>query len=674
MNVVAIIPARGGSKGIPRKNLLPVAGKPLVAWSIEAARRARTVTRTLVSTDDDEIAGVARNHGAEVVMRPAEISGDTASSESALLHALDVLRGNGGPDPDVVVFLQATSPHRVPADIDGAVDLLVRGNYDSVFGGCAEHFTGRWALDADGRASPLNFDPVRRPRRQERALEYLENGSVYAFRPALLRATGSRMGGRIGIHPMPAERSHQIDGMEDVPFFEKMLSRAAPEAGDGGACLPPRLPATALIARIRLLALDFDGVLTDNRVQVDGSGGEAVVCSRADSWGITQLRKAGVHVAVISTETHPVVEARCRKLGIACVSGCGDKAAALSRMAAELGCDRLEVAFVGNDTNDAAALQWAGTPVLVGDANGSLVHSAAWVTRHPGGRGAVREVCDAILAARGAAGPGREGEGVYFVRREPAASPDYESAYWGVVRDPDGVVRDRLQERRKHLEDLDAELAFLNALPAGRILDVGCGLGFFLSGLREGWDRHGVEVSRFAAEHARTWGDIFAGTLEEAAYPAARFDAVVFHHVIEHIDEPLRTLREIRRVLRPGGWLVLGTPDFDSGCARRFGESYRLLHDPTHVSLFTCESMHRLLRDEGFAVEQVDFPYFNTRYFTKENLLRMLEPQGISPPFYGNFMTFYARKPESGEPLRPPGVRLEKSIRSSHTNQRENKP
>ena len=657
MRTLCIIPARGGSKGIPRKNIRAVAGKPLLAWSIDAACASQTINRIVVSTDDDEIAAIAQENGVEIVRRPAETATDEAASESALVHVLDYLQGENYL-PDVVVFLQATSPCRLASDIDGAVDLLLEKDFDSVFSGCPEHFTGRWALGSDSCATPLNFDPGHRPRRQDHGIEYLENGSIYVFKPQVLRETGARMGGRIGVYPMPAERSHQIDVIEDIAFFDRLLASNStffpPQE-----CVAPTLPPPHLLARVELLALDFDGVLTDNRVRVDAEGRESVFCSRSDSWGITRLKEIGVHVAVISTERNPVVEARCEKLGIPCIRNCRKKAESLSQLAASLGLDRTAVAFVGNDTNDREALQWAGIPVVVGDCEHSLRSVGTWGVRHSGGHGAVREICDAIIDAKNRdCGEGIEGEGLYFVRRVPEKKPDYEASYWGTVTDPDGIERDRLKEREKHLADIATELTFLNDLPGGRLLDVGCGLGYLLSGLGDQWECDGVEVSSFACEHAREWGTVFEGTLADAQYASGQFDVVVFHHVIEHLDDPLKTLREIRRIMKPGGWLLLGTPDFDCGCARLFGPRYRLLHDDTHVSLFTNDSMHRLLRDEGFRIENVDYPYFHTRHFTEENLLRMKDRDGMSPPFYGNVITFYVRKPDEGEWLRPPVIKL----------------
>ena len=229
----------------------------------------------------------------------------------------------------------------------------------------------------------------------------------------------------------------------------------------------------------------------------------------------------------------------------------------------------------------------------------------------------------------------------YFTRREPAKSVDFEEGYWGTIVDPDGKSRDRLQECEQYLDDIKQELAYLNSLPPGRILDIGCGPGFLLSALSSEWERHGVEVSSFAAKYASQWGTIHTGSLEDAEYPDEHFDVIAMYHVVEHMEDPVAAIIEIHRILKLGGVLVLGTPDFDSGCARRFGKNYRLLHDVTHISLFTNESMHRFLRDYGFVIDRVEYPFFETRHFTEENLMRLFDTTRISPPFYGNFMTFY---------------------------------
>jgi len=179
----------------------------------------------------------------------------------------------------------------------------------------------------------------------------------------------------------------------------------------------------------------------------------------------------------------------------------------------------------------------------------------------------------------------------YYTRREAQNPSEFEEGYWGVVKDPDGNVRDLSKERDKKVEDLKAELAFINAQPAGRILDVGCGLGHLLSGVSAEWERHGVEISEYAAERAAAHGAIVNGDLQSACYPDHWFDVVTLYHVIEHMEDPVAELREIRRVLKPGGWLIAGTPNFDSACARRYGDRFRMLHDKTHISLFSAESL-----------------------------------------------------------------------------------
>ena len=226
----------------------------------------------------------------------------------------------------------------------------------------------------------------------------------------------------------------------------------------------------------------------------------------------------------------------------------------------------------------------------------------------------------------------------------PAGESSYEEDYWGEVVDPDGNRRNRTAERDIHLADIAAELSYIAGLTAGRVLDVGCGLGWLLSALRDDWQKFGIELSAFAGGRARDNGEIFHGPLLDCPFPVGSFDLVVMHHVIEHMTDPEANVRKAWELLKPGGKLVLGTPDFDSGCARRFGRRFRLLNDPTHVSLFSNDSMHRFLRDHGFFITMVDYPFFGTRHFTRENLHRLSEVDRVSPPFYGNFMTFYCAR------------------------------
>jgi YrbI family 3-deoxy-D-manno-octulosonate 8-phosphate phosphatase len=404
---VAIIPARGGSKGIPRKNIQPVAGRPLLAYTIEHALCTPEIARVIVSTDDEEIALLATECGAEVILRPSAISGDAATSESALLHVLDVLRESEGYEPELVVFLQATSPLRAPDDTTRCIETLIAEEADSLFSACPVHgFVWRREREGagvgvgveveGGEPHSLSYDYRHRPRRQDAPEDLIENGSIYVFRPSVLREGGSRLGGRIAVHLMDPVNSFQVDEPADLRLMELLLAtREQPHWREADAA--------SALGSVRLLALDFDGVMTDNRVYVSEDGREAVACNRGDGWGIARLHDAGVEVAIISTEANPVVAARARKLKIACAHGCDDKLSVLLGMAAERGLDASEIAFVGNDANDLPCLRWVGLPIVVADAEPVARSAARLVTSRRGGRGAVREVADWILSAHAAA-------------------------------------------------------------------------------------------------------------------------------------------------------------------------------------------------------------------------------------------------------------------------------
>ncbi len=226
MNTVAIIPARGGSKGIPRKNVRTVAGKPLIAWTIEDALESRQIHGVFVSTDDDEIARESERAGATVIRRPSEIAADMTPSEPALLHALDTIETGHGPVAEVV-FLQATAPMRTGADIDAALGIFRTQGVDSLLSVCAMRVF-LWT-DEGGTARPTNYDFHARPMRQVMQPLYRENGSIYIFRPALLRSTGFRLGGKVALFKMEEEANLDIDNEIDLDVAGLYLARKEPK-------------------------------------------------------------------------------------------------------------------------------------------------------------------------------------------------------------------------------------------------------------------------------------------------------------------------------------------------------------------------------------------------------------------------------------------------------------
>ena len=220
-SIIAIIPARGGSKSIPKKNITDFLGKPLLVWSIEAAKNSKFVQGVYVSTDDKEIAAVAEAYGAKVVWRPQEIAGDLSPSEEALQHAIGEIEKTGQEQIDYVVFLQATSPLRETKDVDNAVEKIMAEGADSLFSGAAIGDFFIWRKLGDMLES-VNYDYKNRKRRQDFGEQFVENGSLYVFKPSILAEHNNRLGGKIVVSEMEFYKSFEIDDAEDLEFCEAL--------------------------------------------------------------------------------------------------------------------------------------------------------------------------------------------------------------------------------------------------------------------------------------------------------------------------------------------------------------------------------------------------------------------------------------------------------------------
>jgi YrbI family 3-deoxy-D-manno-octulosonate 8-phosphate phosphatase len=396
--VLAIVPARGGSKSIPRKNIRPFAGHPLLAYSIAAGLQAQSVGRVLVSTDDAEIADVARRYGAEApFLRPAELAADDIPDLPVFEHALDWLLREEGYHPEIVVQLRPTSPVRPPDCVDRAVQLLLdHAQADSVRGivPSGQNPYKMWRISADGRMMPLLPSNLREPYnmpRQALPPTFWQTGHIDAIRTTTILEKHSMSGEVILPLVLDPKYAVDIDTLRDWERAEALLRR-----GDLPGVRPGRSP-RPLPDQVSLLVLDFDGVMTDNRVWVDREGKEAVAAHRGDGWGLAQLRERGVQVVVLSTETDPVVAARCRKLGLPVVQGAADKAATLRAVLAERLLDPAQVVYLGNDANDSPCFPLVGCAVVVADAHPSAAAQADRILNTRGGRGAVRELCDLII-------------------------------------------------------------------------------------------------------------------------------------------------------------------------------------------------------------------------------------------------------------------------------------
>lgn len=227
MTALAVIPARGGSKGIPRKNLLPVGGRPLMTWTIAQALDAGDDLIVAVSTEDEEIAEVARANGARVIERPVELAVDTAPTEPVIEHAMDVVEAEGVV-LDAVLLLQATSPVRRPDTIRRALAQFRASEADSLVGVVPES-PFFWHLpEHPGESARADYDVTARPRRQEltpHQMHYFENGSLYVTAPCIYRTLHNRIGGKVDLFILDEMEGVDIDTLTDVAAAESMLAR-----------------------------------------------------------------------------------------------------------------------------------------------------------------------------------------------------------------------------------------------------------------------------------------------------------------------------------------------------------------------------------------------------------------------------------------------------------------
>ncbi len=400
LKVLVLIPARGGSKSIPRKNIRLLAGHPLIAYSIAAGLQAPSVGRVIVSTDDEEIASVARQYGAETpFLRPAEFAQDNTTDFPVFTHALSWLAEHENYYPDIVVQLRPTSPVRPPECVEQAVQMLAGDPLvDSVRGvvPSGQNPFKMWRINPAGRMVPLlQVEGIQEPYnspRQALPATFWQTGHIDAIRVSTILQKNSLSGEVILPLLIDPRYTIDIDTLRDWENAEALVNMAE---------LPMVRPAggqvRSLPARPALVVFDFDGVMTDDRVWVDQDGREMVAANRSDGMGIALLRKAGIPMLVLSTETNPVVSMRCQKLRLNVIQGQADKASALQTFLRENQIDGSQVVYLGNDVNDLPCFPIVGCAVVVADAHPAARSKADLILTHNGGQGAVRELCDLLL-------------------------------------------------------------------------------------------------------------------------------------------------------------------------------------------------------------------------------------------------------------------------------------
>jgi YrbI family 3-deoxy-D-manno-octulosonate 8-phosphate phosphatase len=398
---LALIPARGGSKGIPRKNIKSFAGYPLIAWSIAAAKQSRLVTRVIVSTDDEEIAAVARAWGAETpFLRPDELAQDKTTDLPVFEHALKWLEDVEGYHPDIVVQLRPTSPFRPHGMVDAAVSILMEhADADCVRGvvPAAQNPFKMWRFSGEGK--PLEQllrvkgipEPYNAPR-QILPPVYWQTGHIDAIRTRTIANKKSLTGDVIYPLVIDPKYTVDIDTPADWVKYEAVIY-------SGLDILSPGKARRTMPETVKMIICDFDGVVTDNLVLTDENGKETVSASRSDSMHIKALREKGVEVMILSSEPNPVVQARAKKMGVEAIHGVGmqDKGRVMREVLEQKKVRAEEVIYIGNDLNDLPCFEVAGWSVAVADAYPEVLRAADFVLTKNGGRGAVRELCELVL-------------------------------------------------------------------------------------------------------------------------------------------------------------------------------------------------------------------------------------------------------------------------------------
>jgi len=400
-DILALIPARGGSKGIPRKNIRNFAGWPLIAWSIAAAKQSELVTRVIVSTDDEEIAAVAREYGAEApFLRPAELAQDNTTDLPVFEHALKWLADNEGYQPDVVVQLRPTSPIRPRGMVDDAIKILFEHpDADCVRGvvPAAQNPHKMWRFNGAGQPLKplLKVDGIPEPYnapRQSLPPVYWQTGHIDAIRVATITQKHSLTGDVI--YPLVIDPVYtvDIDSLPDWIKYEALVYSGLEMVSPGRARRP--MPAS-----IKMIVSDFDGVISDGRVWTDENGRETVAATRADSMRVEELRQRGIEVMILSSEVNPVVSQRAKKMGVEAIHGLSlsGKGEALKHFLSEQKIAAAQVVYLGNDFNDLPCFEIAGWSVAVVDSYPEVLRAADYVLKTRGGYGALRELCDLVL-------------------------------------------------------------------------------------------------------------------------------------------------------------------------------------------------------------------------------------------------------------------------------------
>lgn len=370
MKYVAFIPARGGSKSIPLKNIKSIAGKPLIHWTIEAALGCSKINKVYLSSDSNEIRAVAEqieDERLEVIDRDPSTATDTATTESAML---DFAKDH---DFDNIILIQATSPLLTSRQLSKGIEKYEKSGTGSLLS-VVKQKRFIWKEHSPAHVFPTNYNPLHRPRRQDFEGVLVENGAFYITNRFSLKETGCRISGNISCYEMPESTYYEIDEPADWIIVEQLLIKQQ-------------------FKNIRMLLTDVDGVLTDAGMYYTESGDELKKFHTRDGMAVKLFEQHNIKTAIITGENTDIVNRRARKLGITDVyQGCVHKLDAFKEIKDKYDLFDSEIAYVGDDVIDIQILKKVGLPICPADAVQDVKDICSFITKTPGGQGVLREV------------------------------------------------------------------------------------------------------------------------------------------------------------------------------------------------------------------------------------------------------------------------------------------
>lgn len=386
IEIVAIIPARGGSKQIPKKNIKLLAGKPLISYSIQQALESKYVSKVIVSTDDKEIALIAESYDAEIIYRPKYLAEDKTPTEPVIEHSIKRLIKKYHCTPEYIVLLQPTSPLREAIDINQSIQKIKDENADSLLSVCENN---RFYWNSETIKS-INYDFKNRPRRQDKKWELIENGSIYITKTSVFLKAHNRLAGKIITYLMPKWKSFEIDELFDFEIAEFLMNKKVKER-----------ELYFKIKKIKMVIFDVDGVFTDGSVYLDDRGREILKFSRIDGKGIELLKENNFIIIVISSEKSKIAEKRFSKLGIDELHlGINDKKEIYKDIKNRHCLKDENICFCGDDIQDLYLIEKSGISFCPKNAQDIIKNAVDYQSNTTGGNGFVREVCNILIAGK----------------------------------------------------------------------------------------------------------------------------------------------------------------------------------------------------------------------------------------------------------------------------------